>query len=447
MRRYCKNVDITDITFIQGCIYTWMRHKRNRRDVRRFLAQYSDYTYKEICIMMDAEDYSLLEETVERIAKDVRERILCRNLDLPPIRFKDSYDQAAGKWRTIGIQKPIHQIFDYAVVEACKEMFLAKIGPYQMASISERGQDKGAKVILRWLQLDAEHTRHYGQMDIRKCYPSIPHDRIKARFARDVKNETLLWLIYELIDAFPEGLSIGSYFSQFACNYYLSLAWHYAAEDLYKIRKKKNGGRERVRLIYHELFFMDDILFLGSSRKDVEKGMELFSAFVRTELGLEIKPDWILCQTDYVGKDGKHHGHFIDIMGRRIYRDHITIRRTTYKRIRRTILRAKVYVDAGKPMPLKLAHRVTSYGGHFDHTDSQKCQDKYNVPKIRYEAEKIVSADAKAAEEKKRRFQDVYRESALASRAQRDRDLYTARKQAERSMAAEEYSGDDSCPF
>ena len=446
MRRYCKNVDITDLQFIQGCIWLWMSHKKNRRDVRRFLSFYSGYTYEEICIMLDAEDYGILEETVEKIAKDVQRRIIRRKLDLPPIRFKQSYDQVCGKWRTIGIQKPIHQIFDYVAVEACKELFMAKIGAYQMASIPDRGQDKGAKAILKWLQTDEDHTRHYGQMDIRKCYPSIQHDRIKAMFARDIKNDTLLWLVNELIDAFPEGLSIGSYFSQFACNYYLSSAWHYATEDLYKIRKKKNGEAERVRLVHHVLFFMDDILFLGSSEKDVRKAMELFSGFVKQELGLEIKPNWILRNTDYIGKDGKHHGYFIDIMGRRIYRDHVTIRRRTYKRIRRSILKAKRYVDAEKPMPLKLARRITSYGGHFDHTDSQNVNMKYNIPKIRHEANKIVSIDGRAQAIQKRRMQDVYSGSALAERAKRDRDRFDSGKWKDRGLDQKGYPA-GVCPF
>lgn len=447
MRRYCKNVDITDITFIKNCIRLWMQHKKSRRDVRRLLSEYSSCSYAEICIMLDAEDYRFLDETIEKIALDVQDRIRRRELNLPPIWFKRSYDQVCGKWRVIGVQKPIHQIFDYVAVEACKPMFMAKIGPYQMASIPGRGQDAGARVIHRWLVQDVPHTRYYGQMDIRKCYPSIPHDRIKAMFARDIKNDTLLWLIFELIDAFPEGLSIGSYFSQFACNYYLSKAWHYATEELYKIRKKKNGEVERVRLVHHVLFFMDDILFLGSSEKDLRRGMELFSDFTMRKLGLQIKPGWILRKVDYIGKDGKHHGNFIDIMGRRIYRDHVAIRRRTYKRIRRTILRAKVHVDSERPMPLHLARRVVSYGGHYDHTDSQNAQMKYNVPKIRHEASEIVSAHEKAEAEKKRRLRDVYRESELAERAKRDRDRFDSRKRSERGLDPEKYPEGNRAPF
>lgn len=307
MRRYCKNVDITDTGFIERCIYLWLEKKRSRRDVQRFLAHYTDLTYRQIRKMMRIKATNWLPECIKRVAEDVRRRLIEEKLDLPPIEFKDKYDDVCGKWRRIGIQKPIHQIFDYVAVEACREMFMAKIGPYQMASIPGRGQEKGAKQILKWIQMDPKHCRYWVKGDVRRCYPSIPHDRIKARFARDIKNKKLLWLIYELIDSFPEGLSIGSYFSQFACNYYLSQAYHYAAEQLHKVRRKKSGEISRTRLLYHQIWFMDDVLLIGSSERDMDKAMALLTDYMRERLGLTIKPEWRIYATDYIGADGKHH--------------------------------------------------------------------------------------------------------------------------------------------
>lgn len=447
MRRYCRNVDITDIEFIKGCIWKWLKEKKSRREVQAFLSKYSPYTYREIHTMIDVEDYRFLGETVDRITADCRERILQRKLNLPPIRFRMEYDDVCRKWRKFGIQKPIHQIFDYIAVEGCMEMFCAKIGPYQMASLPERGQDAGVKAIRKWLQTDPNHMRYYGKGDIRQCYPSIDHGRLKAMFARDIKNELLLWLVYELIDVFPEGLSIGSYFSQYACNYFLSRAYHYAGEELAKVRKKRGGGTERVRLIYHELFFMDDFLFLGASKKDVEKAMEGFAAFVKSELLLEVKPDWIVRQADYIGKDGKHHGYFIDMMGRRIYRDHVTLRRKTFKRSWRAVIRAKGYLDAGRPIPLMLARRVTSYAGIFDHTDSDTFERKYNLPKVRSAANKVISRYGKAENEERRVRQDDYYGSALAERARADFNQYTARRAAGGLDPHEYFKGNDAVPF
>lgn len=410
MRRYCKDADITNIEFIERCIYLWLEKKKSRRDVQRFLAEYSILDYRDVRKLMEL-DYEFLGEVVKKIAKDIQRRIICKDLQLPPIWFKRRYDDSSKKWRKIGIQKPIHQIFDYIVVESCREMFLAKIGPYQMASLPKRGQEQGVKVILKWLQLDKPHTRYYVKGDVRQCYPSIPHDTLKALFARDLKNPLLLWLIYELIDSFPEGLSIGSYFSQYACNYYLSYAYHYVAEQMRKTRRKRGGEQVTTRLVYHQLFYMDDVLFLGSSKKDLKKAMELFEVYCWDKLGLEIKPGWEILETDYIGQDGQHHGRFIDMMGYRIYSDHVTIRRGTFKKVRRAVLRAQRRQELAKDIPLPLAHRVVSFHGRIKNSDSHQFSADHNLSKIMYEAKKVVSADAK------RRNVNHENESARAGKA------------------------------
>lgn len=404
MRRFCRNVDVKNTEFIKRCIYLWLEGKKNRKDVQRFLARYAGIPYLEIREALYCEDDWFLESAVDRIAEDIRNRIIARDLELPPVRYRDRYDHNSGKWRKIGIQQPIHQIFDYIAVEGCMEMFSAKIGPYQMASLPGRGQEKGVKTILKWLQTDEKHTRYYAQADVKKCYPSIDHDNLKRLFARDVKNPELLWLIFELIDAFPEGLGIGSYFSQYACNYYLSYAYHYASEQLFKIRKKRNGPPERVRLVYHIVLYMDDILFFGSSEKDVKRGMDMMDGYLKNELKLELKPNWKLRQMDYIGKDGKHHGYFVDMMGYRIYRDHITVRRKTFRGIRRTIIRAETRLKDGKEIPLDMAYRIISHAGKIEYGDSCGFSEKHNLPKIKNRAEKVISSHDKAlAEERKRR--------------------------------------------
>lgn len=395
MRRYCKNVDITDIGFIERCIYLWINEKKKRRDVQHFLAQYSQVlNLRDIQDLLVANQRRFLEDIVHNIALDIQRRIEQRKLDLPQIFFKRRYDDCCCKWRTIGIEAPIHQIFDYIAVEACRDLFYAKIGPYQMASIPERGQERGARVILKWMQTDPAGTRYFVKLDVRQCYPSIPHDKIKAVFARDVKNPPLLWLIRGLIDAFPTGLSIGSYFSQFACNYYLSSAYHYIAGDLYKIQTRR-GIKVRARLAHHHLFYMDDILLFASSKKDAASSAQKVIEYARDVMGLEIKPDWQVVETDYIGKDGKHHGHFIDMMGYRIYRDHITIRRTTFKRCRRAVIRAEARLKDGKDIPLSLARRVSSYNGRFEHSDSFNFCKDHNVPKIVSACGRVISADTK----------------------------------------------------
>ena len=395
MRRYCKNVDITDTGFIECCIYLWLDEKKKRRDVQRFLAQYSQVlNFRDIQDLLASGQKKFLEEIVHNITLDIQKRIKQRKLDLPPIFFKLRYDDCCCKWRKIGIEAPIHQIFDYIVVEACKDLFYAKIGPYQMASIPDRGQEQGVKAIFKWMQTDPTKTRYFVKLDVRQCYPSIPHDKLKAVFTRDIKNPTLLWLIYELIDAFPTGLSIGSYFSQFACNYYLSRIYHYIAEKLYRVQIRR-GNETRVRLIHHHLFYMDDILLLASSKKDAGISAQKVIEYAHDILGLEIKSNWKVVETDYIGKGDKHHGHFVDMMGYRIYRDHITIRRTTFKRCRRAVIRVEVRLKEGKDIPLSLARRVSSHNGRFKYSDSFAFSSEHNVPKIVSACGRVISSDTK----------------------------------------------------
>jgi hypothetical protein len=419
MRRYCQNVDITDIGFIERCIYLWMENKKSRRDVQRFFAHYTTFTYQQIRKMVRIGEYSWLLDCVHKIAEDVQKRLIDERLDLPPIEFKDKYDDVCGKWRRIGIQKPIHQIFDYIAVEACKDMFMAKIGPYQMASIRGRGQERGAKRVKEWIRVDKKNCRYWVKGDVRKCYPSIPHDKIKALFARDVKNIKLLWLIHELIDSFPEGLSIGSYFSQFACNYYLSQAYRYVSE-LRKARRKRSGGVTSVRLVHHEIWFMDDVLLLGSSIKDLEQAMRLLAGYMESCLGLTIKPTWRVYETDYIGPDGEHHGRDIDMMGYRIYCDHLTIRRRTFKRHRRALLRVKAKIGRGEELTLAEARKVMSFKGKFKHSNSFGIRKSLKLDKVSAKARAVISAYDRARQDKindERRQWDDYKSTCCGETA------------------------------
>ena len=117
-----------------------------------------------------------------------------------------------------------------------------------------------------------------------------------------IKNEPLLNLIALLIGTFETGLSIGSYLSQYLCNVFLSQTYHEIAERMYRIRKKRNGIMERIKLVLHQLFYMDDILILGTNAKDIHKAMKLITQKAE-ELGLKIKDNWIVFTTQKVNEN------------------------------------------------------------------------------------------------------------------------------------------------
>ena len=325
----------------------------------------------------------------------MEEEIKLRKVSFDHIKTSARLDGNSGKVRDIGVECIKQQIYDYVATNGLRELFERKIGTYQCASIPGRGQVYGKTAIENWIRKNPGKTRIAAKGDVRKCYPSINRRKLKRMLEKQVRNEDLLYLTFVLIDSFNQGLSIGSYLSQWLCNYYLSAAYHYAAEKLFKRKKHRDGTIEEIRLINHVLFYMDDFLLIGSRKADVRKAMKLLIKYMNEYLDLTVKPDWKLFQIDWIDKDGKHHGEPIDMMGFKIYRDHTEVRRSIFLRGRRAFVKAGKYVEKGKAIPLDLTYRCIAYYGWFKHSDSEYFREKYNVDKIFEKAKRRVSRESK----------------------------------------------------
>ena len=140
---------------------------------------------------------------------------------------------------------------------------------------------------------------------------------------------------------------------------------------------------------------MDDILILGSRKADVRKAMQLLVKFFKDELGLEIKANWKLFQVDYIGKDGRHHGDCIDMMGYKIYRDHTEVRRNIFLRSRRAFVRLRKQVQRCMKIALDLAYRCISYFGWYKNSDSTNFKKKYGIEQLMKYAKRRVSIESK----------------------------------------------------
>lgn len=179
------------------------------------------------------------------------------------------------------------------------------------------------------------------------------------------QNDRLINLIRILIGSFEKGLSIGSYLSQYLCNLYMSILYHYIMEDLYRVRRGKEGNA-RVRLVNKCLIYMDDILIIGSRRRDLQKAIRLIIQKA-AELGLVIKANY---QIRNIG------GNAIDMMGYKIYRTHTEIRGRIFLRIRRAFRRAK------SNLTIQIAKKCLSYYGYLKHTNSRRIEKKWEARKI-----------------------------------------------------------------
>lgn len=263
MKRYCKNIQL-DKDWIMACMLECFSDKWKRRDVAGFLAGYQTGQPLSVRAVsrLIKEKRSNVDPLLERAAEDLAREIKERDVHFPEIHYSMRYDGNSGKLREIGVESIKQQIYNYVAVNALKELFERKIGKYQCASVPGRGQVYGKNAIERWIRKNPDKTRAGAKADVRHCYPSINTRKLMRFLRKQVKNDDLLYLVETLIASYKQGVSIGSYLSQWLCNYYLSFAYHYAQQKLFKVQKRR-GQEKRARRAYLRL------------RKQVQRRMEI----------------------------------------------------------------------------------------------------------------------------------------------------------------------------
>ena len=395
MKKYCKDVDISDRSLISKAAYDCLQDKYSRNDTMRLFSDISGLRCNQVHCIYYRYGKRALHWIVEAIIDVIRKEIINRELVLPPIFYREKQDPSSFKLRRIGIQNVKQQIYDYIAVEAIRP-FLKRIGTYQAASIPGRGQIYGITAIKRWLK--NKRLSYIGKADIKKCYESIDRERLMRFLELHIKNDAILWLIRTLIYTFEKGLSIGSYLSQFLCNLYLSQLYHFIAEKTSKVRKHKRPNKDgkmqsTIRRVYKQLFYMDDLIILGKSSKDIHKAMKLIIKYAKEKLGLTIKENWVVLKSNVCVKSEDK--HFVDMMGFRVYRWRVSIRRKVFKRVRRIYMRVGKRIKIHKHIPVSSAKRVISYFGQIKEMNSRYFNKKYNVHIILKKSKEVLKDYAK----------------------------------------------------
>lgn len=371
MKKLCKNVDITDRGLISQAVHDCLRHKYKRNDVTKYLSQISGLSQNQIQCIYYRYGKKAMRPFAESIIADLQEEIINNSVSFPDIWYREKIDGSSGKVRRIGIQNIKQQLYDYIAVEGMQPL-LKRIGEYQYASIPGRGTTKGKQAISRWIK--DRSMRYFVKLDVKKCFESIDHKLLMEFLEKHIKNEKLLWLIETLIDSFEKGLSIGSYLSQYLCNLYMSILYHYIMEGLYKTRRGK-----RTNLVHHCLIYMDDILLIGSRKRDMEMAVKKIMRKA-DKMGLTIKDNWQVRSIDEVP---------IDMMGYKIYKTHTEIRGRIFLRVRRSFRRAREQIT------FRIAKKCISYYGYLKHTNSKRFQRKWKVRKTIKKCKGVIKNESK----------------------------------------------------
>ena len=280
------------------------------------------------------------------------------NADHKPVEI---YDGITRKKRTIIVPRYYEQIVHHMTVNVLIPIFEHGMYEHSYASLPGRGAHRGKKVIEKWIRKDPKGVKYCLKMDVRKFFDSIPHDVLLRKLEKIIDDEKFLGVIREILSVTETGLPLGFYTSQWLANWYLDELDHYIKE---------------VLRAPHYMRYMDDMVVFGSNKRELHRIRAAIDEYLKTHLGLELKKNWQVFRFDYIDRDGKHRGRFLDYMGFRFYRDRTTIRRSIMLKATR---KARRIGRKEKPSIYEV-RQMTSYLGWIDCTDTYGMYTKWIKP-------------------------------------------------------------------
>jgi len=283
------------------------------------------------------------------------------------------------------------QWIQHIIVQVLKPMFMKGMYEFSCGSVPNRGVHYGKKHLEKYIAENPKKIKYALKADIHHFYENVSTDLIKEKLRKYIKDERFLELAYFVLNSntgvmpngkvYRSGLPIGFYTSQWFANWFLQPLDHFVKEEL----KAEFYMR-----------YMDDIVIFSSNKRKLHKMRAEIEKFLNKS-DLKLKGNYQVFQFDYIDKNGKHHGRFIDFMGFKFYRDRTTIRKSVFIRACRLAARLQ------KKLQLSWydACRMLSYMGWFLPTNTYQAYKKYIDNKIsRKGLKKIVSMHDKKQSKK-----------------------------------------------
>lgn len=329
-----------------------------------------------------------LQDTVEGILAGVYPE------EMEPVKIRRRPDGSTGKMRDIALLCIPHQLLNHVVVLMMEPLLKARLLPCQHASIPGRGQTSLKRQAFRYLHSGLGIKCHQ-KIDVVHAYASLQYQVCIDLVKRECPKATdLIRLLEYLATLAPGGhLIIGGYLDAWLFNFAMSYAL-VCAQTLAQVRRGK-----RIPYLIRCITYMDDVGLFASNKSALKKLVRKINAWTIKNLGLSIRTStgviFMLSEQQErqrKGLCGAAKGcPAFDMGGFRIARTFTQIRRRTFRRIRRQLLRAAAELKETGTIRIIRARVLISYYGIIKQADSVCLIEKYHVNDLIAVCRKVAS--------------------------------------------------------
>jgi len=265
----------------------------------------------------------------ERILDEIQVALQNRTFRTSQYRSKVVYEP---KQRTIYILPFVpDRIVQHALMGVLEPLWDAMFDPGAYACRPGRGQHSASARCMQAVR----RFPWVMQADVRKFYPSVPHEHLLKVVRQKIKDPTVLWLLEDIVRSFPgeKNLPIGNLTSQWLGALYMNELDKHVRSEL------RSGDYLR---------YSDDFLVFCKSKAEARRAQDVCRAFLKDELGLTMAKDRIYPTQ-----------HGVDFVGYRHFKGYKLIRKSSVKRMRKRIREARWMLKTGR-MPAEAARSVAA---------------------------------------------------------------------------------------
>lgn len=246
------------------------------------------------------------------------------------------------------------RICQWAIIQVIEPYLIRTLADDTYSALPGRGVERARRKMVRALKTDPENTVWCLKIDISKYYPNINIDKLKLKYRRLFKDDDLLWLLDEILDSNPDtGVPIGNYLSQYSGNIYLS-DFDHRVKEAYRVK--------------HYFRYMDDMVFLSSSKEELQALIKEITKYLADEHDLKVKDSWSLFRVEDRG---------IDFVGYVFKHDSIRLRKSIAHSIKKTSSKIRWRVNNDMELNRHLYFSFNSLKGWLKHSHSGWLKIKY----------------------------------------------------------------------